>query len=119
MLQNLHECASPEGVLMSAFATCIRDAYRECPNIYKFGVKIDNDNLNFPIELPFRTLWQNSPGAMLNEFLKVMQSNNEAGVYGRPIRVVLTAIEGAAGGHPSHMQVRHLASPASLIKVQK
>lgn len=115
MLQNMHECSNPERVLMVAFAMSIREAYAQCPNIYKYGVKIENDNLEYPIEVVFRDKWQNSPGALLNEFLKVMQSNNATGVYGSPLKITITAIQGANGGHPVH--IKQNARPRSLIQV--
>lgn len=54
VLKNLGECASPEHVLVSAIAKCIRDAYQNRPDIVKYGVKIESSNLDYPIEVPFR-----------------------------------------------------------------
>lgn len=53
-LKNLHECESPELVLVSAIAKCIRDAYKKHPGIVKYGVKIESNNLDYPLDVPYR-----------------------------------------------------------------
>lgn len=102
---------------MAAFAKLIRDVYRECPKTLKYGVTINNDHLKYPIEVSFRDKWQNSPGALLNEFLKVMQSQEESSVFGAPVKVVITALEGVRGGHPGSILLRQMPNQKNLIKV--
>lgn len=83
---------------MSAFARCIREATEKTPNVSKIGVLINSSKFDFPLEVPFRPLWINSPGALLNQFLRVGQSHEDSNVYGAPVQIVITALSNHAGG---------------------
>lgn len=54
LLKNLDECSSPERVLVGALAKCIRDLYAKYSDIVKYGVRIDSDLLDYPVEVPYR-----------------------------------------------------------------
>ncbi|KAH7709254.1 DNA polymerase [Aphelenchoides avenae] len=116
-LKNLDQCESPEHVLVGAIAKCIRDAYAKHPNIVKYGVKIESALLDYPIEVPFRSRWQNSPGAILNEFTRVSQSKQSANLYGMPIRISVTGLCPRSGGHRRKSEITHNINEKSLIKV--
>lgn len=67
--------------------------------------------------MKIRSKWQNSPGALLNEFLRVSQSHQESNIYGMPIRIEVTALCGRSGGHRTKAVVSHNINEKSLIKV--
>ncbi|KAH7709673.1 hypothetical protein AAVH_23057 [Aphelenchoides avenae] len=106
-LKNLDQCESPEHVLVGTIAKCIRDAYAKHPDIVKYGVKIESALLDYPIEVPFRSRWQNSPGAILNEFTRVSQSKQSAKLYGMPIRISVTGLCPRSGGHRRKSEITH------------
>lgn len=65
----------------------------------------------------FRTRWQNSPAALLNEFTRVSQSKQQANLYGAPLIITVTALSGHDGGSRSASVVTHNVSEKNLIKV--
>lgn len=88
VLERVGEFAQPDKLLHAAINRCIKEALDSAPAaIDRIAIEIDSDNLDFPIQVPLRKTWQNSAGAVLNEFLKVGQWHRHASLFGAPIRV--------------------------------
>ena len=62
----------------------------------KICVTISSQLLNSDIQIPLRALNENTVDAILNQFLKVMQSHTDSNVYGEPFQVALTGIKSSA-----------------------
>ena len=62
----------------------------------KIGVTISSQLLNSDIQIPLRALNENTVDAILNQFLKVMQSHTDSNVYGEPFQVAVTGIKSSA-----------------------
>ncbi|KAH7704410.1 hypothetical protein AAVH_28408, partial [Aphelenchoides avenae] len=116
-LRNLDQCESPEELLAGAFARCIRDVYAKYDDVVKYGVTVDSPHLDYPIEVPYRAKWQNSPGALLNEFNRVAQSKQASNLYGAPVKITVTALCGRSGGSRTKGTINHNVNEKSLIKV--
>lgn len=62
-------------------------------------------------------MWQNSPGALLNEFNRVSQSKQTSDLYGAPIIVAVTGLCDRSGSGRTKGVVTHNVNDKNLIKV--
>ena len=95
-LENLASVEDPTELLRYCFQQCIdrtmaksRQEGMECDQL---GVTISSPLLSYDIWTPLRPITDNTVDAILNTFLKVMQSQTAEGIYGEPFTVTVTGV---------------------------
>ena len=101
VIENLEAAEDPVKILRQCFQECIdrtleksREAGMESDQI---GVIISSELLAYDIWTPIRPVNENTVDAILNTFLKVMQSKTQEGnLYGEPFSVAVTGFKSEA-----------------------
>ena len=95
-LEKLDSVDDPTELLRYCFQQCVdrtmaksRQEGMECDQL---GVTISSPLLSYDIWTPLRPITDNTVDAILNTFLKVMQSQTAEGIYGEPFTVTVTGV---------------------------
>lgn len=115
-LKNLEDCSHPEALLHKILQSSMAVAC-ENRNVTMLGVRVESSLLKKgPIQVPHRSRKMNSPEAILHAIVKADQSASEESLYGAPMKLVITTIEGRAGSQPKGLIPQNV-KPHALINI--